>query len=80
MPPRRDLPPLNALRAFEAFGRHGKMIIAADELFVTGTMGGLTPVLALDGRAIGAGKPGPVTSQLTDLFAGLTASSGTEVC
>jgi DNA-binding transcriptional LysR family regulator len=29
------MPPLNALRAFEAFGRHGKMTLAADELFVT---------------------------------------------
>src|ERR1700760_3551457 len=33
--PRRSLPPLNALRAFEAFGRHGRMTTAADELFVT---------------------------------------------
>lgn len=32
---RRALPPLNALRAFEAFGRHGRMTTAADELFVT---------------------------------------------
>jgi branched-chain amino acid aminotransferase len=55
-------------------------LYAADEMFVTGTMGGLTPVLALDGRPIGAGKPGPVTAQLTELFAELTASSGTEVC
>ncbi len=35
MAPRRALPPLNALRAFEAFGRHGRMTTAADELFVT---------------------------------------------
>jgi DNA-binding transcriptional LysR family regulator len=35
MSPRRALPPLNALRAFEAFGRHGRMTTAADELFVT---------------------------------------------
>lgn len=36
MPPRRRaLPPLNALRAFEAFGRHGRMTSAGDELFVT---------------------------------------------
>ena len=52
----------------------------ADELFVTGTMGGLTPVLALNGRPIGDGKPGPVTAQLTELFAQLTATSGTLVC
>ena len=55
-------------------------LYSADELFVTGTMGGLTPVLFLDGRVIGDGKPGQVTNQLTDLFAQLTASSGTEVC
>lgn len=32
---RRHLPSLNALRAFEAFGRHGRMTLAADELCVT---------------------------------------------
>jgi branched-chain amino acid aminotransferase len=52
----------------------------ARELFVTGTMGGLTPVLVLDGRPIGDSKPGPVTAQLTELFAQLTATSGTLVC
>jgi branched-chain amino acid aminotransferase len=55
-------------------------LYSADELFVTGTMGGLTPVLALDGRPIGDGKPGPVTRQLIESFAELTASSGTLVC
>ena len=55
-------------------------LYSADELFVTGTMGGLTPVLALDGRPIGDGQPGPVTGQLTSLFADLTGSEGTPVC
>lgn len=32
---RRSLPPLTALRAFEAFARLGKMTTAAEELFVT---------------------------------------------
>lgn len=32
---RRDLPSLNALRALEAFARHGRMTLAADELCVT---------------------------------------------
>ena len=54
-------------------------LYTADEIFVTGTMGGLTPVLALDGRPIGDGKPGPVTARLTELFAELTANSGTPV-
>lgn len=54
-------------------------VYAADEVFVTGTMGGLTPVLAVDGRQIGDGNPGPVTLRLAGLFAELTASSGTPV-
>jgi branched-chain amino acid aminotransferase len=55
-------------------------LYCADEIFVTGTMGGLTPVLALDGRQIGHGKPGRMTAQLTDLYAHLTATTGTQVC
>jgi branched-chain amino acid aminotransferase len=49
----------------------------ADEVFATGTMGGLVPVIAIDGRAIGNGKPGPVTARLMELFAGLVARTGT---
>jgi branched-chain amino acid aminotransferase len=52
---------------------------AADEVFVTGTMGGLTPVIAIDGRTIGGGAPGPVTGRLTGLFADVTTRSGTPV-
>lgn len=37
----------------------------ADEAFVTGTFGGLTPVVEVDGRRIGAGARGPVTERLT---------------
>jgi branched-chain amino acid aminotransferase len=51
----------------------------ADEVFVTGTMGGLAPVTTMDGRTIGDGSPGPVTKRLTQLFADLTARSGTPV-
>src|SRR5215472_3576324 len=52
---------------------------AADEVFVTGTMGGLTSVIAIDGRIIGDGTAGPVTGRLTGLFSDLTARSGTPV-
>jgi branched-chain amino acid aminotransferase len=51
----------------------------AEEAFVTGTMGGLAPVDADDGRLIGDGQPGPVTKRLTDLYADLTAATGTPV-
>jgi branched-chain amino acid aminotransferase len=51
----------------------------ADELFVTGTVGGIAPVILLDGRQIGDGTPGPVTLRLTRLLAELTAKTGTPV-
>jgi branched-chain amino acid aminotransferase len=51
----------------------------ADEVFVTGTMGGITPVISVDGRVIGSGVAGPATRRLTDLLAALTASTGTPV-
>ena len=50
------------------------------EVFVTGTMGGIAPVIKIDGRPIGDARPGPVTSRLTESLARLTASTGTEVC
>ncbi len=40
----------------------------ADEAFVTGTFGGLTPVTQVDGREIGSGAFGPLTQQLHDLY------------
>jgi branched-chain amino acid aminotransferase len=51
----------------------------ASEVFVTGTMGGLAPVVSVDGRSIGDGSVGPVTKQLTELYSNLTGSTGTEV-
>jgi len=55
-------------------------LYCADEIFVTGTMGGLAPVLAVDGRQIGDGKPGQLTALLMDLYAKLTATTGIQVC
>jgi branched-chain amino acid aminotransferase len=54
-------------------------LYTADEAFVTGTMGGLAPVLSADGRVIGDGTPGPVTKRLTARYADLTATTGTPV-
>src|SRR5215470_10169380 len=54
-------------------------LYTAEEAFVTGTMGGLAPVLSVDGRVIGDGTPGPVTKRLTALYANLTATTGTPV-
>jgi hypothetical protein len=41
---------------------------AAEEAFVTGTFGGLTPVRAVDGHVMPAGTPGPVTQRLRELY------------
>ena len=54
-------------------------LYTAGEVFVTGTMGGLVPVVRVDGRVIGDGAPGPVTKRLVALFADLTAATGTPV-
>ncbi len=43
-------------------------VYAAQESFVTGTFGALTPVLSVDGRTIGAGGVGPVTTQLSQIY------------
>jgi branched-chain amino acid aminotransferase len=51
----------------------------ADEVFVTGTMGELVPVLSVDGCAIADGRPGPMTARLTEAFRALTGSEGTRV-
>jgi len=43
-------------------------VYGADEAFVTGTFGGLTPVTAVDGRTIGEGVFGPMTRRLEALY------------
>jgi branched-chain amino acid aminotransferase len=56
-------------------------LLAADEAFFTGTTRGILPIVKVDGRAIGNGRPGPLTTRLTTLFdaaedrlAGVTAA------
>jgi branched-chain amino acid aminotransferase len=48
----------------------------ADEMFLTGTGAELVPVVKMDGRVIGSGKPGPVTCDLVARFHALTQVSG----
>ena len=42
-----------------------------DEVFMCGTAAEITPIRSVDGRQVGAGKAGPVTRQLQELFFGL---------
>ena len=48
-------------------------VYGADEAFVTGTFGGLTPVTKIDGKPIGSKTPGDITSKLSDLYAQLVS-------
>src|SRR5262249_13804431 len=51
-------------------------VYRAEEMFCTGTMGELAPVLAVDGRKIGDGHPGAMTKRLAGLFRKLTETEG----
>ena len=44
---------------------------AADEAFLTGTFGGITPVREIDGRALSAALPGPLTQRVQARYAAL---------
>ncbi|XP_057769207.1 branched-chain-amino-acid aminotransferase-like protein 1 isoform X1 [Salvia miltiorrhiza] len=51
----------------------------ADEVFTTGTMGELSPVLKIDGRTIGEGTVGPVTRTLQNAYTQLCLESGVPI-
>lgn len=51
----------------------------AQEIFCTGTMGEIAPVVGVDGRRIGDASLGPVTARLSELFRELTTTEGVRV-
>ena len=52
-------------------------LYTADEVFTSGTMGELTPVLEADGRSINDGAAGPVTQRLQKLHREFAYANGT---
>ena len=46
-------------------------LYCSDEIFLTGTAAEITPVRSVDRKAVGSGKPGPVTRALQAAFFGL---------
>lgn len=54
-------------------------LYTADECFLTGTAAEVIPVVKIDARVIGDGKPGPVTNKLRELFHGITKTIGVKV-
>jgi branched-chain amino acid aminotransferase len=49
-------------------------LYAADEVFLTSTAGGIMPLVEIDGRPIGDGKPGPVAQRVHGLYWALRES------
>lgn len=46
-------------------------LFAADEMFLTSTTAEMTPVITVDGKTIGSGRPGPVSARIYEQFAQL---------
>jgi len=59
------------------FTRHD--IFVADECFLTGTAAEIVPVVKADGRLIGNGKPGPITTRIIARFREMTRQTGTPI-
>ena len=65
----------NVIDAWRAAGKVARecdftlaQVHSADEAFVTGTLGGVTPVTKIDGRLVADGKAGKVTAEASDLY------------
>ena len=54
-------------------------VYTADECFLTGTAAEVIAAIKLDTRAIGQGRPGPVTGRIVQRFRELTQSTGTSI-
>jgi branched-chain amino acid aminotransferase len=61
----------------EVFTRHD--LYTADEVFLTGTAAEIVPVVRIDNRVIGTGKPGKITLALTTAFHKITSKEGVKV-
>jgi branched-chain amino acid aminotransferase len=66
------------LKVIEAdFTRHD--IFVSDECFLTGTAAEIVPVVKADGRIIGNGKLGPITTRIVARFREMTQKTGTPI-
>src|SRR5207249_3372557 len=54
-------------------------IMAPVEAFISGTAAEIGPVVELDGRTIGDGKPGPTTKKIMKAFRDLVMTTGTPI-
>jgi branched-chain amino acid aminotransferase len=54
-------------------------VFIADECFLTGTAAEVIPVVKADGRMIGSGKPGSITTRIIGRFREMTRATGTPI-
>jgi branched-chain amino acid aminotransferase len=54
-------------------------VFVADEAFLTGTAAEIIPLVKADGRPIGTGKPGPITTRMISRFREITRETGTPI-
>ncbi len=54
-------------------------LYTADEVFVTGTAAEVAPIVEIDGRVIGDGRPGKITKQIMEEFEKVTRTEGTPI-
>ena len=66
---------LRILKHEHVLTRHEVYI--SDEVFLTGTAAEIIPVVKVDGRIIGSGRPGKLTLMLMKEFKKLTKTEGT---
>jgi branched-chain amino acid aminotransferase len=59
------------------FTRHD--VFVAEECFLTGTAAEIVPVVKVDGRLIGNGNPGPITTRIIARFREMTQQTGTPI-
>jgi branched-chain amino acid aminotransferase len=54
-------------------------LFTADEIFGTGTASGISPVIEINGREVGEGRPGPITDKTDIKFKEFITKTGTSV-
>ncbi len=57
---------------------HREELYSCDEAFFTGTAAEITPIISIDSRAVGNGRPGRITRMLSDRFSAVTAGREAE--
>lgn len=53
-------------------------LMVSDEVFLTGTAAEITPIISIDGKKIGYGKPGDITKKMMDEYSGIVMNNNAD--